>query len=181
MKLVPSPGRRADAGRGALAQLPQTPPRFPSPGFTLDALAIRSHGLCLSYPETGSTSMVNAAPDSDRIHCSKICNVLGKARNRRTQRWQHDFARRPSIRCFTSCQETPADSPAKTCRARRSISPAQALSTSSRLSTGFSSRVASSSAARSSRLLWRSFSASCKRVSRVMGSSLPSDAKLPGE
>ena len=87
---------------------------------------------------------------------------------------RHYFARRPSIRCFTSSQGTPSDSPARTRRARRSISAAQAPSTSSSLSAGCSSRLASSSAATSARSVWGSFRASCKRASRVMSSSPPS-------
>ena len=89
---------------------------------------------------------------------------------------RHYFPKRPSIRCLTCPQGAPADSPASTRRARRSISMAQALSTSSRLSAGSSSRLASSSAATSARSVWGSFRASCKRASRVIGSSLPSGA-----
>jgi hypothetical protein len=51
----------------------------------------------------------------------------------------------------TSSQGTPADSPAITRRARRSISPAHAASTSARFSVSASSRLARSSAATSAR------------------------------
>jgi len=81
----------------------------------------------------------------------------------------HYSARRLSIRCFTSSQATPAVSPARARRARRSISEAQALSISSGSSvSGPPSRLASSSAATSARSLWGSFRASSRRAWRVM-------------
>jgi hypothetical protein len=83
------------------------------------------------------------------------------------------LARRPSIRCFTSSQGVPGDSPARTLRARRSISAAHAFSSSCGSSVNSSSRLASNSAAMSARSRRGSLRASWSSVSRVIRFSLP--------
>ena len=76
----------------------------------------------------------------------------------------HRFVKRRAIRSRTSSHGSPADSPARTRRARRSISLAQAACTAAGSSTVESSRLANSSAATSARSSTGSVRASRRSV-----------------
>ncbi len=131
-------------------------------------------------PVPRASSIVSESQHSDSVFRDEVDDVKGKPLDRSAPYRQiscHYFAKRPLSRCFTSCHGSPADSPVRTRRARRSISAAHAFSTAVGSSSGSSSRLASSSAATSARSLCGSLRASSKRASRVIDRFYHREAK----